>query len=551
MNRLRLSLVLALAINASAAKKPPLVNSPAVTDTERSKPNFVFIYADDLGYGDIGCHGHPNIKTPNIDRMAKEGVDFQQFTVCNPVCSPSRVAIVTGQFPSRHGVHQHFASHRDNVGRGMPDWLDPEVPLLPRILQDAGYKTAHYGKWHLSGGGVAAPPLPTDYGYDDTAVYVGAGRHVFDGTPYYAKMQQSAHDQTAASYLSVAATDHAVKFIRKAGKSPFYINLWLHETHHLVSATEEEKRAYAETPEPQRTYFAAVTRADTCVGRILDALKEQGVDNNTLVIFSSDNGPENTHPHPGDKFYYSVGATGGMRGRKRSLLMGGICVPFIARWPGMIPGERIDATTALSGVDIFPTFLAAAGLPFPAGFKPDGENILPALLGKPFQRKQPLFWYWQGKHSGDDWPAWAVRDGDWGLTMSDDRKRVELHNVVKDRNQTTNLADQKPDRVAEMQKQLDHWITTLPKLPSPADLADYWANRGKRSQTTIKTPALKPDRDAAFKRKDLNKDKQLTLEEYLHNFKDPDSVRRRFLRFDKDGNGLLSYDEFVFPNGKR
>ncbi len=522
----------------------------ALTVQAGSRPNLVFIYADDMGFGDLACHGHPRIKTPNIDRLAREGVDCRQFTVCNPVCSPSRTAIVTGHFPSRHGVHQHFASHADNVGRGMPDWLDPKAPLLPRVLHDAGYRTAHYGKWHLSGGAIKDAPLPAEYGYDDAAVYTGPGRHVFDGTPY-AKLTQSAHDNQSASFLSVAATDHAVEFIRKAGGKPFYLNLWLHETHHLVSATEEEKQAYADTPEPQRTYSAAVSRADRCVGRVLEVLQEQGVDDNTFVIFSSDNGPENTHPNPGDKFYYSVGDTGGMRGRKRSLLMGGVCVPFIARWPGTIPGGRIDDTTPIAGVDVFPTFLAAAGLPLPKGYQPDGENILPALAGKPWQRSKPMFWFWQGKHTGDDWPAWAVRDGQWGLVMDEDRKRTELHNLLQDRFQKNNLAARNPGRVRTLQAQLDDWIKTLPPLPSSKQVDEYWAKRGRGAPKGKKPAAPKNiDREAAFMKKDLNRDGKLTLEEYLHNFSDPDRVRGRFPGFDKDNDGFLSHDEFVFPNGK-
>lgn len=512
-----------------------------------ARPNFVFIYADDLGWGDLACHGCPRIETPHIDRLAREGVDFHQFTVCNPVCSPSRVAIVTGHFPSRHGVHQHFAGHADNVARGMPDWLDTAVPLLPRILKDAGYRTAHYGKWHLSGGGIKDAPLPAAYGYDDAAVYTGPGRHVFDGTPY-AKLEQSAHDEQAASFLSVAATDHAVKFIRESGDEPFYLNLWLHETHHLVSATEREKARYLDITDPERTYYAAVTRADACVGRILAVLQERGVDRETLVIFSSDNGPENTHLNHGEKFYFSVGSTGGLRGRKRSLLLGGVNVPFIARWPGTIPGGRVDKRTPLSGVDIFPTFLAAAGIPLPEGYAADGENILPVLRGETWRRTKPMFWYWQGKHTGDDWPEWAMRDGRWGLLMDPSRQRVELYDLLADRGQTENLIAADPQRVRQMRQALQDWSRTLPPRPTSQQVADYYAKRTKRSSGVRRDP-VKGDREAAFRNKDRNQDNQLTLEEYLFRFPKPEEGRKRFPHFDKNGDGVLSYDEFVHPNG--
>ncbi len=513
------------------------------------RPNIVFIYADDLGYGDLACHGHPHILTPNLDRMAKEGTDFQSFTVVNPVCSPSRTGIVTGQFPSRWGVHQHFATHEQNVERGMPDWLDPKAPLLPKVFQSAGYRTAHYGKWHLSGGGIAGASLPADYGYDDAAVWTGPGRHPFDGTKY-AEMERDAgpHDEIAASFISVAATDLAVKFIRESQGRPFFINLWLHETHHLVSATEEDKAPYPDTPEPQRTYYAAVTRADRQVGRILEVLDEMGISNDTLVIFSSDNGPENTHPNPGDKFYYSVGTTGGLRGRKRSLLMGGVNVPFLVRWPGVVPAGRVDQETALAGVDVFPTLLAAAGIEAPKGYVSDGENVMDAFKGSAHLRSKPVFWWWPGKHTGDDWPAFAMREGSLVLILDETKEQAELYDVVADRGQTHNLAKDQPERVASMKTAIETWFATLPTAIDPS-----LQSKERAAPARLGTPGGTPrplDRNVAFEKKDLDRNNQLTLEEYLHRFPDPEEGKRRFPNFDKNGDGVLSRKEFVKPNSK-
>jgi len=139
------------------------------------KPNIIFIFADDWGYGDLSCHGSSFCKTPHLDRMAKEGIDFANFTVNSPVCSPSRVAVMTGQFPARHCVHQHFQSVKAHIKRGMPDWLDPQAPMLPRMLQTAGYKTGHFGKWHL--GSVADSPTEDAYGYDRFATFNGSGKN--------------------------------------------------------------------------------------------------------------------------------------------------------------------------------------------------------------------------------------------------------------------------------------------------------------------------------------------------------------------------------------
>ncbi|MCB1207933.1 MAG: sulfatase-like hydrolase/transferase [Verrucomicrobiales bacterium] len=507
-----------------------------------AQPNVLFIYADDWGWGDLACHGHPHLKTPNLDRLAKEGTDFQQFVVCNPVCSPSRTAIVTGQYPARHRVHQHFAGHEENVARGMPDWLDPKVTLLPRLLKEAGYTTGHFGKWHLSGQGKDIDaPLPSEYGYDEAAVWTGPGAGVFEGSSV-AKDSGDAHDKQAAAFMTIAATDHAVNFIRAAKGKPFYLNLWLHETHHLVAATEEQKAPYPDTAEPQRTYCAAVTRADAQVGRMLALLDELGLADNTIVIFSSDNGPENSMPNPGQKFYFSVGETGGLRGRKRSLYMGGVNVPFIVRWPGQVPAGRVDKTSVLVGVDVLPTLLAATGVQMPAGYQPDGINVMAAFRGESFTRSQPLFWEWRGPNAQEaDWPQFAMRDGFHTLVMSRDEKRIELYDLANDRAQQHDLATSDPDRTATMLAAIQAWKLTLPDQSEPPVAA-----RPRRPAAAPKAPA-KPGTDyaGAFKRWDKNSDGFLSLEEYTNGLSKKDSAPQRFKNFDKNSDGKVSLEEFV------
>jgi len=505
------------------------------------RPNILFIYADDWGFGDLACHGHPHLKTPNLDRLAREGTDFHQFTVCNPVCSPSRTAIVTGQYPARHGVHQHFAGHAENVARGMPDWLDPKAPLLPRVLKEAGYATAHYGKWHLSGQGKdITAPLPAEYGYDDAAVWTGPGKSVFEGSSVD-KMAGDAHDKMGASFQTIAATDHAVRFIREHHDKPFYLNLWLHETHHLVSATDEDKKEYPDTAEPQRTYYSAVTRADKQIGRLLALLDELKFTENTLVFFSSDNGPENSMEKPGQKLYYSVGTTGGLRGRKRSLYLGGVNVPFIVRWPGVVPAGRVDKTSVLAGVDVMPTILAALEVKAPAGYQSDGLNVLAALKGESFRRDAPVFWEWRGPHAHEaDWPTHSVRDGDHILIHNADFTRVELFNVVTDREQQRDIASQNPQIVAALKAKLDAWRQTL---PTPFKQAGGREPAAKAAPKTKNAPTT--DRAGAFQRWDKNTDNLLTLEEYTNGLAKKDDAPKRFRAFDKDGDGKLTRDEFV------
>ena len=505
-------------------------------------PNVLFIYADDWGWGDLACHGHPHLKTPNLDRLAKEGTDFQQFVVCNPVCSPSRTAIVTGHYPARHLVHQHFAGHAENEARGMPDWLDPNVTLLPRIFKGAGYATGHFGKWHLSGQGKDInAPLPAEYGYDEAAVWTGPGPGVFEGSSV-SKVAGDAHDKQAASLMSIAATDHALAFIRKAKDKPFYVNLWLHETHHLVSATEEQKAPYPDTPEPQRTYYSAVTRADAQIGRLLALLDELGIAGSTIVVFSSDNGPENSMPNPGQKFYFSVGETGGLRGRKRSLYMGGVNVPFIVRWPGQVPAGRVDKTSVLAGVDVLPTLLAATRVPMPEGYQPDGVNALAAFKGAPFTRTQPLFWEWRGPNAQEaDWPQLAMRDGFHTLVMSRDGKRVELYDLLKDRSQQQDLASSDPDRTAAMTAAIKAWKLTLPDQSEPAPPTSR-----RPVKPATKAPAKAGQNyDVAFKRWDKNGDGFLSLEEYTNGLSRKEDAPQRFKNFDKNTDGKVSVEEFV------
>jgi N-acetylgalactosamine-6-sulfatase len=513
-----------------------------------SRPNILFIYADDWGWGDLGCHGRANLKTPNLDRLAKEGTDFQQFVVCNPVCSPSRTAIVTGQYPARHLVHQHFASHEDNVARGMPDWLDPKVTLLPRIMKEAGYTTAHFGKWHLGGGDGA--PLPAEYGYDDAAVWTGPGKSVFEGTSVADK---HAGAQQVASFETIAATEHALGFIRAAHeqKKPFYLNFWLHETHHLVAATDEDKKEYPDMAEPQRTFNSAITRADKQVGRVLALLEELKSLDNTIVIFSSDNGPENSMPKPDQKFYFSVGDTGGLRGRKRSLYMGGVNVPFLVRWPGHVPAGRVDKTSVIAGVDMLPTLLAAAGVPMPQGYQSDGINVMDAFEGKPFTRPQPLFWEWRGPNAHDaDWGQLAMRDGFFALVMSFDGQRTELYDLAKDRAQENDLSTAQTERVTSMTDALRAWQATLPAPPKTTSAATPNKSRKPAPKPKTKgegTAKPSPDRAAAFKRWDTNHDNILTLEEYTNGLAKKDNAPQRFKNFDKNGDGKLTAEEFTSP----
>jgi N-acetylgalactosamine-6-sulfatase len=441
-----LSLIVALAGTAAFAAK---------------RPNIVFIFADDWGWGDLGCHGHPWIKTPHIDRLAAEGTEFHQFTVASGVCSPSRAAVLTGHFPARHGIHGHFATVQSHVKRGMPDWLDPGVVLLPRLLQAGGYATGHFGKWHLTNIMVPDAPRPDAYGFDTCGAFNCSGP------------QMPVHDDARL----------AIEFIRKshAAKKPFFVNLWIHEPHTPHYPRPDDLKRFAHLDEPQRIYASVLAHADERIGEVLAVLEQLKLADSTLVVFSSDNGPEVTGPPsrrklnddstgPGLGSFASVGSTGGHRGRKRSLLQGGIGVPFIARWPGRIAAGKVDDTTPITAVDLLPTFCKVAGVELPDGYVPDGVSQLPALLGKPGpQRARPVFWEWRTASTrGDNWPTLAVREGGWKLLLGKDAGRVELFRFPGDRLERANLRDEHPDEVKRLKGLIEAWKQGLPARPSRA-----------------------------------------------------------------------------------
>jgi N-acetylgalactosamine-6-sulfatase len=249
----------------------------------------------------------------------------------------------------------------------------------------------------------------------------------------------------------------------------------LHETHTPHYPLAKYLERFDDLDEQRQVYAAVVAEADAGVGSILRTLEELRLDENTLVIFSSDNGPEWTGKRKatddnstgaGFGTYYSVGQTGALKGQKRSLFAGGIRVPFIARWPGVIPEGRVDRTSVLTAVDLFPTFLELAGQSSPAGLELDGQSIVAALKGQRFERAQPIYWEWRGGHGPPYlWPHLGIRDGKWKMLLGLDRTRTELYDIKADWTETTNLADAHPDVVKALTKKVLAWKASLPTEP--------------------------------------------------------------------------------------
>ncbi|MDC1465711.1 sulfatase-like hydrolase/transferase [Polaribacter sp.] len=435
-----------------------------VVVSQTTKTNILFIFADDWGWGDLSGHGHPYIKTPNIDRLIAEGTDYQRFTVASGVCSPSRTSVMTGHFPARYNINGHFAWAYQNEERNMPDWLDNETTLLPKLLQSNGYATAHFGKWHLSNNMINDSPTPDKYGYDVYGAFNCSGEQM----PYY-------EDEVKT-----------IEFIKKAQKDnkPFFVNMWLHEPHTPHHVVPKYQWKFKDLEEKDNIYASVIAHADERIGKVLNALDRLNLTENTLVVFSSDNGPARASTNAQLKTYLdtatgvgyntaaSVGVTGDRKGYKAALFEGGIGVPFIARWPGKIKAGVIDNVSLMSAVDLLPTFCDIAGVELPNKYQPDGMSQKSTLKGKFYPlRTKPLFWKIDGKWPikkamPNHWVSYAIVDQQWKLVANKDLSYVELYNISEDIFEKKNLKENHPKIVNSLIEKIKNWQNTLPEKPN-------------------------------------------------------------------------------------
>lgn len=521
------------------------------------RPNVIFFLTDDQGWGDAAAWGHPYEKTPNLDRLTREGTRFSQFYVANPVCSPSRAAFMTGRYPARFRIHGHFSTHEQNVARVMPDWLDPQVVTLTSHFKAAGYATAHFGKWHL--GHNDGAPEPGEYGIDEHITLVSNGPPLM---PKGVKLEPHWWGKSTGIIM-----DHAIDFIRRHKDQPFYLNIWTLVPHATLDPTPEQLAVYADLipradhpafgrwaqeyfkqardlRSQMQVFAAAITDLDTQLGRLFDALKELGLEENTILVMSSDNGPEDYHVS--NAANAGVGSPGPFRARKRSLYDGGLRTPFVIRWPGKIQAGRQDDASLIGSVDLLPTLCSLTGVKPPTNVAFDGEDVSDIVLsGKSRERKGPLYWEWRSAVAGNQEylpPPIAVREGQWKLLTNRDRSRVELYDIPRDPGEEHNVAAEHPELVARLSKLTLDWKETLPpgeETPIRPKAKPAGKTAGKPSQ----------DRFAMFKAKDSDHDGRLSQEEYLKNFPDPEDGRRRFQRFDVNHDGYLSEEEFVTMGG--
>jgi arylsulfatase A-like enzyme len=422
-------------------------------------PNIILILTDDMGYGDVSCFGGSFLPTPNIDRLAKQGIRFTQFYVASPVCSPSRVGLLTGMQPARWRITNYLQSRAGNRASEQVDFLATNAPSLGRTLKQAGYVTAHFGKWHMGGGrDVTNAPVFQDYGFDEHASTWESPQP--DPALTATNWVWSPHDRIKRWDRTAYFVDKTIDFLRRHKTQPCYINLWPDDVHTPWVPADSPPERKPGTDQSEASLKAVLAEYDRQVGRLLDSIATLGIDQNTIILFTSDNGPLPA---------FDGARTTGLRGSKISLYEGGTRMPFIARWLGHFPANQKDDQTIMSSLDLFPTLCVLAKVPLPTESTLDGQDMTQALYGKFVPRKAPLCWEYGRNNTAFNYPKGrdrspnvAVRDHQWKLLVNADGSDTELYDLSKDRNETENVAAANPAIAERLKSEALRWRKSLP-----------------------------------------------------------------------------------------
>ncbi len=418
------------------------VNTTLHARQDTEQPNIIFIMADDLGYGDLGCYGQQLMRTPNIDQLAAAGMRFTQAYAGGPVCTPSRSVLMTG-------LHNGHTAARDNIPH-YPAYLEEEDLTIAEVLKEAGYATGGVGKWSLGDAGTVG--RATNQGFDTWLGYLNQDHAHYYYTEYLdwdeGRLELSGNTVTRDRYSHDILTNGAMNFIRKKAGEPFF--LYVAYTLPHFASTEEDEHGFTvpslepyareDWPEGAKKYAAMLHRIDRDVGQITLLLSELGLSENTLIIFTSDNGG---HSMVWEKMH----TNGPLRGYKRDLTEGGIRVPFIATWPGRIPGGT-TSDMVIAFQDMMPTFSEIAGVKPPV--PTDGISILPTLLGKKQEETHPWL-YWDYGHCRKRYDQ-AVRLGKWKGIRLGTGSKIALYNLEEDIGEENDLASRYPSIVRRMEE---------------------------------------------------------------------------------------------------
>ena len=417
---------------------------------QAEKPNIIVVFIDDMGWADFSCFGNTEAKTPNIDRLADEGISFEHFYVNSPICSPSRVAISTGQYPQRWKITSYLDNRKANARRGMANWLDPKAPMLARSLKEAGYATGHFGKWHMGGQrDVHEAPLITRYGFDESLTnFEGLGPRVLPTKYQPGGEPPKSHNLGShrlghgpviwqdRSLITQTFTQSALAMVRvaEARAQSFFINVWPDDVHTPMHPPLE---AWGDGG--KRTLYLAVLEAmDRQLGELFDHVRSsERLRDNTLILVCSDNGPE-----------VGFGSAGKLRGHKATLFEGGVRSSLVAWAPGLMGKDNLgkrNLYSVFSAIDLVPSLLTLAEVPYESE-RYDGESLANVLLGKSGEsRSKPIFFRRPPDRSDfrhyENLPDLAVRSGPWKLYCNYEGGARELYHLLEDPSETVNLAE--------------------------------------------------------------------------------------------------------------
>ena len=404
------------------------------------QPNVIVILADDMGYGDLGCQGTvDDVRTPHIDTLAANGVRFTQGYVTAPQCGPSRAAILSGRYQNRIGFESNEWAYNPGITR--------TVPLISNYLKDQGYTTGYIGKWGVTSKRHSYPPKR---GFDES-YWVQDGNIYFPDTPskYNTQMKRGMDPIDMKEYSTDAFGREAIDFIQRHKEDPFFLFISYITPHEPMEAKEEDLKRFAHIEdELRRTTLAMIACMDDNVGNMLEVLKKEKLEEDTLIFFLSDNGG-----YPGNGSLNTP-----YRGTKSQMLEGGIRVPFIMQWKGTLPAKKVYEEPVIS-LDILPTSLAAAGGEIKPEWKLDGVNLLPFIQGRDKGLPhEALYWRYKAWSKKPEQDGWAIREGDWMLVRNGwAQTKPALYNLADDPQQKNDLSQSQPERFENMLRKWDAW----------------------------------------------------------------------------------------------
>ncbi len=429
-----------------------ILSHPAAAQSADRRPNVILIITDDAGYGDLGSYGATDVRTPNLDALAREGVRFTDFYANAPSCTPTRAGLITGRYQQRLKLEWP-------LGMQLPgDWdrgLAPTGHSLPQLLKDAGYATALVGKWHLGWKPEFSPNRHGfDYFFGFKAGFIDFYEHTNPDTPGGKDLFENDAAVDVPGYMTDLITDRSVRFIEQHARGPFFIDVaynaphWPYQVPDRPSVARDSARhltPFDDSTSTRADYVAMLERVDQGVGRILAAVERLGLRDNTIVIFTNDNGGE----------WLSRNAP--LFHHKLSVWEGGIRVPTIIRWPGRLPAGQVTSQVGIT-MDLTASILAAAGVALPATLRLDGIDLFPILEGRRPQVERTLFWRGDPRR-----PQRAVRSGDWKLVA--DMGRPLLFNLRTDVGERENVVGSHPDVARRLRDLLEAWTREMDGPP--------------------------------------------------------------------------------------